>query len=169
MALNVSQKKETTPAEIEIFPMAGVALLIVLIMMMFAKDIFMPQTAKNIDLPRAKTKEQRLEQGVLTIGIDKDGNFYLYDKLYKDQDAFWRAVQKEHEKLKKEYVEEGHGEDEVLCTIRADKNSKYGKVMDVLSTLKKYYVTSDGDTIRLKLKRITIAIKPSKQEEEKKE
>ena len=158
------KKPKAKSAEIEIFPMAGVALLIVLIMMMFAKDMFMPKTAKNIQLPQARTKEQKLEQGVLTLGIDKDGNFYLYDKMYKNKDEFWSAVEEEYKRLKDEYIKEGHGEDEVLCMIRADKNSTYGEVMDILSTLKKYYVTSRGDTLRMGLKRITIAIKPQKVE-----
>ena len=162
MASSPKNTNKKSTSEIEIFPMAGVALLIVLIMMMFAKDMFMPQMAQNIELPRARTKEQKLEQGVLTISIDNKGKFYLYDKMYEDKNKFWEAVKEEYEKLKTEYVKEGHGEDEVLCMIRADKGSTYGNVMDVLSTLKKYYVTNAGDTLRMGLKRITIAIKPQK-------
>jgi biopolymer transport protein ExbD len=110
-----------TISKIDMTPLVGVALILVIIFVVTAPLIMAPLDS-NIELPKAATVEAKSEANI-TISVTDDlqiavNEVWVQGKQFKD------ALRKELAKNK-----------DRLVVIRADKNVKHEKILDLLAEL----------------------------------
>lgn len=110
-------------AKIEITPLVGVALILVIVFMVTSPLIMAPSDME-VDLPKAATREAKSETNI-TISISRDGALALNEDRIAQQ-AIGGVLQKQLAKFPKR-----------LVVIRADKNIQHKKVLQLLSIVKK--------------------------------
>ena len=110
-------------AKIEITPLVGVALILVIVFMVTSPLIMAPSDMA-VDLPKAATREAKSETNI-TISVSRDGTLALNEDKIARQ-AIGNALQKQLEKYPKR-----------LIVIRADKNIKHEKILRLLTIVKK--------------------------------
>ncbi len=119
----MAEKKPTKSLMPNIIPMAGVALLVVLMMMMTATQLLTHENVK-VEVPTATTMERKTEENLtIALTVDQTGNkqFYLNDSLLP-LPVIERLVS--NQMIEDEYY---------LVVIRADKSVPAQWVMDLLS------------------------------------
>ena len=109
-------------SKIEITPLVGVALILVIVFMVTSPLMMIPVDLE-IDLPKAKTVEAKSETNI-TISISHD-NILALD----DRELSFPNLETELRKLLEENPDR-------LVVIRADKNLKHRAVLDVLTVAK---------------------------------
>ncbi|MCD6087078.1 MAG: biopolymer transporter ExbD [Candidatus Hydrothermae bacterium] len=105
-----------------IVPMAGVAML-VLIMLMVTAPVLLTHSSTKVNLPETGTAETKLEEN-LSITITPEGLLTLNDRPISPDSLKAR--------LKQYYEKDPYR----LTIIRADKKEHFGKVIDLLSVVK---------------------------------
>lgn len=110
-------------SKIEITPLVGVALILVIVFMVTSPLMMVP-TNLEIDLPKAKTVEAKSETNI-TISVSAD----LILALNENQVQI-NQLQHELEKMLKENKDR-------LVVIRADKNLTHENVLELLSIAKR--------------------------------
>lgn len=109
-------------SKIEITPLVGVALILVIVFMVTSPLMMVPVDLE-IDLPKAKTVEAKSETNI-TISISHDNILAL-----NDNEISFPNLETELRKLLEENADR-------LVVIRADKNLKHRAVLDVLTVAK---------------------------------
>ena len=109
-------------SKIEITPLVGVALILVIIFMV-TSPLMMTPADLDISLPKAKTVEAKSEKNI-TISISQNNILAL-----NEEEMPLQGLQKELTRLLKEHPDR-------LVVIRADKNLHHRKVLDILSIAK---------------------------------
>lgn len=111
----------------KLFPMAGVSLLVLVILIASAPAL-MTKTSTKVNLPRAHVVETDLEDNI-SISIRKDGSIYLNDKP-ASLDTLVRAVRRmEESDTGAPYYK--------LVIIRGDSTLDFGRILQVLDSVKK--------------------------------
>ncbi len=103
-------------ADINVTPMIDVMLVLLIIFM-----VITPALAFDAKLPKAKTAAPEKEERV-TLGIDKDGKYYVDDKYVADAELETR--------LREAYAK--RPDDHVLY-LKADDNSKYSRTLTAIT------------------------------------
>jgi biopolymer transport protein ExbD len=111
-------------SKIDITPLVGVALILVIVFMV-TSPLMMTPVDMNIDLPKAKTVESKSESNI-TITYSFDGKLALNDT------EFHRLAELKND-LQKKLVEHPNR----LVVIRADKNVTHRVVLELLTVAKK--------------------------------
>ncbi len=113
----------------KLFPMAGVSFLILLILVMGARDL-MSKTKVKVEIPRAKRIEAELEEHI-AITLTTDGTIYLNDvkTTFDELPTKLEALQREDPDSTFWYTK--------LVLIRADKRLPFGEVLKALDASKK--------------------------------
>ncbi|MCA9732624.1 MAG: biopolymer transporter ExbD [Deferribacteres bacterium] len=109
-------------SKIEITPLVGVALILVIVFMVTSPLIMAPMDME-VDLPKAATREAKSETNI-TISLSKTGVIALNeDKLPRQNlQGALQVRLKEHP--------------ERLVVIRADKNVRHAEILDLLTIAK---------------------------------
>lgn len=110
-------------SKIEITPLVGVALILVIVFMVTSPLMMVP-TNLEINLPKAKTVEAKSESNI-TISVSEDLIVALNENQVKVEE-----LQGELEKMLKQDANR-------LVVIRADKNLTHQSVLNLLSIAKK--------------------------------
>lgn len=108
---------------VDILPMAAVALMVVLIMMIFA-PMTMTHTNTPVEVPRAHTAEAKTEEN-FTITFTKDNLLYVNDQPIQPEaleDIINQAVTNDPYQL---------------FVVRADKSVLHQDVLEILAKLKR--------------------------------
>ena len=121
MAMSSGGSATAVKAEPNVTPMIDVMLVLLIIFMVVAPALLAgfnanPPQGQNL---KAHPTDEENDQ---TLGIDKDGNYYLNKVPIKYEDIGTR--------LHQIYV--ASGRDDKSLYIKADKNLDYSKVLDVL-------------------------------------
>lgn len=112
----------------KLFPMAGVALLVLLILIAAAPHL-MTKSAVKADLPKARVIEADLEDNI-SITLKSDGSLYLNNTKIEDEDSLIKLVKEiEESDTEMPYYK--------LVVIRADKEIDWGKVLEIFDRVKK--------------------------------
>lgn len=122
----MASKKESRSLMPNIIPMAGVALLVVLMMMMTANQLLTHENTP-VEVPSANTMERKTEENLtLTLQVDPNGtrNLYLNDSLMP-QPAIERAISNKMS-----------ADSYYLIVIRADRSVPSQWVMDLLALVR---------------------------------
>ena len=109
-------------SKIDITPLVGVALILVIVFMVTSPLMMIPVDL-NIELPKAKTVEAKSEKNI-TISISRD-NILALD----DREISFENLENELVNLLEKYPDR-------LVVIRADKNVKHRSVLDILTVAK---------------------------------
>ena len=109
-------------SKIDITPLVGVALILVLVFMV-TSPLMMTPVDLEINLPKAKTVEAKSETNI-TISLSQNKVVAL-----NENEVPLEALENELRKLLKEHRDR-------LVVIRADKNLHHRKVLDILSIAK---------------------------------
>jgi biopolymer transport protein TolR len=110
--------------DINVTPLVDVMLVLLIIFMIVTPAImagFQAQMPEGAHLKARPDDDERT-----TFGVDREGRWYLNKKLIAKEDA-GRALEAEFLK---------HPDDKVLF-VKADKNLKYGQLMEVMEVAKK--------------------------------
>lgn len=110
-------------SKIEITPLIGVALILVIVFMV-TSPLMMTPLDMNVDLPKAKTVEAKSESNI-TISVSLENILALNEK------------QMTYEQLSVELAQMIAEHPERLVVIRADKSLTHRVVLDLLSMAKK--------------------------------
>ncbi|HUI30039.1 MAG TPA: biopolymer transporter ExbD [Candidatus Acidoferrales bacterium] len=153
-------KKHRLGIRIDMTPMVDVATLLVLFFMLTAS--FKPPEAVSITLPTSDKGPPVPGSGVMTISVDKGGQIWmgfdqqqimklLFEKAYPngipDKEGklipVWLmpAVPVQEKDLASLVVEARLQNIRLITVIKADKDTDYGPVMDVMNDLQKAQVT----------------------------
>lgn len=113
----------------KLFPMAGVSFLILLILVMGARDL-MSKTKIKVEIPRAKRIEAELEEHI-AITLTMDGKVFLNDveTTFEELPTKLEALEREDPDSTFWYTK--------LVLIRADKRLPFGEVLKALDASKK--------------------------------
>jgi biopolymer transport protein ExbD len=108
--------------KIDVTPLVGVALILVIVFMVTSPLMMVP-TNLEIDLPKARTVESK-SQSNITISCSRDNIVALNEKEVMPQE-----LQQELTAMLKEYPDR-------LVVIRADKNLTHQEVLNLLTIAK---------------------------------
>ncbi len=108
--------------KIDVTPLVGVALILVIVFMVTSPLMMVP-TNLEIDLPKARTVESK-SQSNITISCSRDNILALNEK-----EVLPRNLQSELAAMLKEYPDR-------LVVIRADKNLTHQEVLNILTIAK---------------------------------
>jgi biopolymer transport protein ExbD len=109
-------------SKIDITPLVGVALILVIVFMVTSPLMMVPVDL-NIELPKAKTVEAKSEKNI-TISISPDNILALNDREISFEDlenGLAKLLEKNPDRL---------------VVIRADKNVKHKQVLNILTITK---------------------------------
>jgi biopolymer transport protein ExbD len=102
-------------ADINVTPMIDVMLVLLIIFM-----VVTPALAFEAKLPKAKTAAPEKEERI-TLGIDKEGKYFVEDKLVSDADL--------ERRLKEEYAKRP---DDHILYLKSHDEAKYSRVLTAI-------------------------------------
>ncbi len=111
----------------KLFPMAGVSLLVLVILIASAPTL-MTKTSTRVNLPRAHVVETDLEDNI-SISLRKDGSLYINDKPASLDTLVATVKRLEEADTAAPYYK--------LVIIRADSELDFGRILEVLDSVKK--------------------------------
>ena len=130
MAFHVSSKTGRHPnPEINMVPLIDVMLVLVIIFMVTAP---LMTHAVKVDLPKASSQKNEVKPQTISLSIDASGTLY-----WNKEKADWAALP---ERLKAESAKDPQPE----LHIRADENTAYKKVAELMSEASKVGLTKIG-------------------------
>ncbi|HTW91184.1 MAG TPA: biopolymer transporter ExbD [bacterium] len=112
------------PPNLQIWPLAAVALVLVLIMMVIS-PLVVSLNSTPVDLPQTHSSERKVESA-RTITYTADGRLLVDDKPLADLQALADSVSVSVQK-----------DPYVLVVVRADTTINSWKVLDILSTARR--------------------------------
>lgn len=147
MGVKVRKNEEEGFDEINVTSLIDVLFVLLIVLMISASAVI--HSSVNIKLPQAHvTKKDKAPPSEIGIDIDKAGNVYVADRKLSGNrlENYLRRVANDI-KLSKgmtgEDVGEGKkAEDLISVTIRADGDTDYGKVMEVMDVCRLVGLTS---------------------------
>jgi biopolymer transport protein ExbD len=131
MAFHVSSKtgRHQPNPEINMVPLIDVMLVLVIIFMVTAP---LMTHAVKVDLPKASSQRNEVKPQTISLSIDASGTLY-----WNKEKADWTALS---ERLKAESAKSPQPE----LHIRADENTAYKKVAELMSEAAKVGLTKIG-------------------------
>ncbi len=131
MAFHVSSKtgRHQPNPEINMVPLIDVMLVLVIIFMVTAP---LMTHAVKVDLPKASSQKNEVKPQTISLSIDASGTLY-----WNKEKADWAALP---ERLKTESAKDPQPE----LHIRADENTAYKKVAELMSEASKVGLTKIG-------------------------
>ncbi|MFZ9162435.1 MAG: ExbD/TolR family protein [Burkholderiaceae bacterium] len=131
MAFHVSSKtgRHQPNPEINMVPLIDVMLVLVIIFMVTAP---LMTHAVKVDLPKASSQRNEVKPQTISLSIDASGTLYC-----NKEKADWAALS---ERLKAESAKDPQPE----LHIRADENTAYKKVAELMSEAAKVGLTKIG-------------------------
>ncbi|MFZ9141072.1 MAG: ExbD/TolR family protein [Burkholderiaceae bacterium] len=131
MAFHVSSKtgRHQPNPEINMVPLIDVMLVLVIIFMVTAP---LMTHAVKVDLPKASSQRNEVKPQTISLSIDASGTLY-----WNKEKADWAALP---ERLKAESAKDPQPE----LHIRADENTAYKKVAELMSEAAKVGLTKIG-------------------------
>jgi biopolymer transport protein ExbD len=131
MAFHVSSKtgRHQPNPEINMVPLIDVMLVLVIIFMVTAP---LMTHAVKVDLPKATSQKNEVKPQTISLSIDASGTLY-----WNKEKADWAALP---ERLKAESAKDPQPE----LHIRADENTAYKKVAELMSEASKVGLTKIG-------------------------
>ena len=131
MAFHVSSKtgRHQPNPEINMVPLIDVMLVLVIIFMVTAP---LMTHAVKVDLPKASSQKNEVKPQTISLSIDASGTLY-----WNKEKADWAALP---ERLKAESAKDPQPE----LHIRADENTAYKKVAELMSEASKVGLTKIG-------------------------
>ena len=131
MAFHVSSKtgRHQPNPEINMVPLIDVMLVLVIIFMVTAP---LMTHAVKVDLPKASSQRNEVKPQTISLSIDASGTLY-----WNKEKADWAALS---ERLKAESAKDPQPE----LHIRADENTAYKKVAELMSEAAKVGLTKIG-------------------------
>ncbi|MFZ9997341.1 MAG: ExbD/TolR family protein [Burkholderiaceae bacterium] len=131
MAFHVSSKtgRHQPNPEINMVPLIYVMLVLVIIFMVTAP---LMTHAVKVDLPKASSQKNEVKPQTISLSIDASGTLY-----WNKEKADWAALP---ERLKAESAKDPQPE----LHIRADENTAYKKVAELMSEASKVGLTKIG-------------------------
>ncbi|MRD55295.1 biopolymer transporter ExbD [Betaproteobacteria bacterium LSUCC0115] len=131
MAFHVSSKtgRHQPNPEINMVPLIDVMLVLVIIFMVTAP---LMTHAVKVDLPKASSQRNEVKPQTISLSIDASGTLY-----WNKEKADWAALP---ERLKAESAKNPQPE----LHIRADENTAYKKVAELMSEASKVGLTKIG-------------------------
>ncbi|MEY4724674.1 MAG: ExbD/TolR family protein [Burkholderiaceae bacterium] len=131
MAFHVSSKtgRHQPNPEINMVPLIDVMLVLVIIFMVTAP---LMTHAVKVDLPKASSQRNEVKPQTISLSIDASGTLY-----WNKEKADWAALP---ERLKAESAKDPQPE----LHIRADENTAYKKVAELMSEASKVGLTKIG-------------------------
>ena len=131
MAFHVSSKtgRHQPNPEINMVPLIDVMLVLVIIFMVTAP---LMTHAVKVDLPKASSQKNEVKPQTISLSIDASGTLY-----WNKEKADWAALP---ERLKAESAKDPQPE----LHIRADENTTYKKVAELMSEASKVGLTKIG-------------------------
>jgi biopolymer transport protein ExbD len=131
MAFHVSSKtgRHQPNPEINMVPLIDVMLVLVIIFMVTAP---LMTHAVKVDLPKASSQKNEVKPQTISLSIDASGALY-----WNKEKADWAALP---ERLKAESAKDPQPE----LHIRADENTAYKKVAELMSEAAKVGLTKIG-------------------------
>jgi biopolymer transport protein TolR len=122
MSMNVGGARGGINSEINVTPLVDVMLVLLIIMMIIAPLL---QKGVNVRLPTATNSADKPEtQDQTVVGVTPDGQFWVNGVSVSDADVRSRV----------DDILEGK-KDRILL-IKADEDAPYGRVMEVMDTLR---------------------------------
>lgn len=122
MSMNVGGSRGGINSEINVTPLVDVMLVLLIIMMIIAPLL---QKGVNVRLPSATNSADKPEtQDQTVVGVTSDGQFWVNGVSVSDADVRSRV----------DDILEGK-KDRILL-IKADEDAPYGRVMEVMDTLR---------------------------------
>jgi biopolymer transport protein TolR len=122
MSMNVGGARGGINSEINVTPLVDVMLVLLIIMMIIAPLL---QKGVNVRLPTATNSADKPEtQDQTVVGVTPDGQFWVNGVSVSDADVRGRV----------DDILEGK-KDRILL-IKADEDAPYGRVMEVMDTLR---------------------------------
>jgi biopolymer transport protein TolR len=131
MAFSMNAGRKTAMSEINVTPLVDVMLVLLIIFMVTAP---MMQEGVNVDLPQASGAPLTKDQQVNDVVIAVEGP----DKIYINES------QVQEDKLAEKILDAMKDRPARDVYLRADKNVPYGKVVEIMDTLKAAGVSSLG-------------------------
>ena len=117
-----SSKFYNQQPQINILPMIDI-IFVILSFFIISSLYLVKLESIPLNLPNAETSKNELNDPII-VSLDKSGNIYI-NKNYATKESFERDISKLSENKK-------------LILIRADKDIKYGEVVYILDTLRKF-------------------------------
>ena len=117
-----SSKFYNQQPQINILPMIDI-IFVILSFFIISSLYLVKLESIPLNLPNAETSKNELNDPII-VSLDKSGNIYI-NKNYATKETFERDISKLAENKK-------------LILIRADKEIKYGEVVYILDTLRKF-------------------------------
>ena len=117
-----SSKFYNQQPQINILPMIDI-IFVILSFFIISSLYLVKLESIPLNLPNAETSKNELNDPII-VSLDKSGNIYI-NKNYVTKESFERDISKLAENKK-------------LILIRADKEIKYGEVVYILDTLRKF-------------------------------
>jgi biopolymer transport protein ExbD len=122
MAMDVGGAKGGVKSDINVTPLVDVMLVLLIIMMIIAPLL---QKGVNVRLPTATNSADKPEtQDQTVVGVTQDGQYWVNGVSVSDADVRTRV----------DDILEGK-KDRILL-IKADEDAPYGRVMEVMDTLR---------------------------------
>jgi biopolymer transport protein TolR len=122
MAMDVGGAKGGVKSDINVTPLVDVMLVLLIIMMIIAPLL---QKGVNVRLPTATNSADKPEtQDQTVVGVTSDGQFWVNGVSVSDADVRTRV----------DDILEGK-KDRILL-IKADEDAPYGRIMEVMDTLR---------------------------------
>jgi biopolymer transport protein TolR len=122
MSMNVGGARGGINSEINVTPLVDVMLVLLIIMMIIAPLL---QKGVNVRLPTATNSADKPEtQDQTVVGVTQDGQYWVNGVSVSDADVRTRV----------DDILEGK-KDRILL-IKADEDAPYGRVMEVMDTLR---------------------------------
>ena len=117
-----SSKFYNQQPQINILPMIDI-IFVILSFFIISSLYLVKLESIPLNLPNAETSKNELNDPII-VSLDKSGNIYI-NKNYATKESFERDISK-------------FAENKKLILIRADEDIKYGKVVYILDTLRKF-------------------------------
>ena len=117
-----SSKFYNQQPQINILPMIDI-IFVILSFFIISSLYLVKLESIPLNLPNAETSKNELNDPII-VSLDKSGNIYI-NKNYATKESFERDISK-------------FAENKKLILIRADEDIKYGEVVYILDTLRKF-------------------------------
>ncbi|MBN2400019.1 MAG: biopolymer transporter ExbD [Candidatus Aminicenantes bacterium] len=131
--MSVEIGSKSAKSEPNVVPLCDILLVLLIIFMVVTPMI---SKGANVTLPEAKYVANQPDPGqILTVFIKKSGEIYLEGSEVKELDSLGQMILDKMEELQRP-------DKKVL--LKADLNSAYGKVVDVLNAIKEAQIEVIG-------------------------
>jgi biopolymer transport protein ExbD len=139
-------KKKRLGYGIDMTPMVDVAMLLLTFFMMTTQ--FRPEEATAIDMPSSHAPFKMPETDIMVVTVNKAGVTYLWvdaqslrAQLFGDANKLKASMQVTTDQLRQLLIQARIANPKLRTLVKADKESPYGPVEDILGILRQVKIT----------------------------